>query len=69
MIRYTDINQINYISDPAGRALFMALAILTVKVYPDKTPYEVLQNLYVQADAAGWPKEAEDEVSFNSESY
>jgi hypothetical protein len=50
------LKDIDYETNPEGRLLFAALAILTTTTYTDKTPDEVIQLLDERAKVFGEQK-------------
>lgn len=62
MLQISDIHQIDQ-STPEGRLLFSALAELTTKTYPDKTPYQVLAKLNDHARKMDWDHAERNKLS------
>ncbi len=51
MKQIKELTDIDYKTNPEGRLLFAALAILTVDNYPSNTPDEVIEIINKKADS------------------
>lgn len=63
MTQITSLNDIDYKTNPEGRLLFAALAIMTTELYPKNTPDEVIEIINKRADSFLPSKEQNAQVS------